>query len=175
LVSRRLRAIAVLLKKDDEAEIYFKRALALNPNDPDVAALFANILVYWGRWQESLTWINTAKRLNPLPPNLCHWYHALALYSGREYEQAIKTIREMRSLDRWSHGLLAACYAQIGRLDEARFELDVYVSERVRELKELGEVPLRSLLQFALPRADRYRNPLDRDHFLVGLRKAGLT
>jgi adenylate cyclase len=163
-----------LLRKDDESEIHFKRALAFNPNDADVAAVFANILVYWGRWREALTWIDAAKRLNPLPPNLYHWYHALALYSGREYEQAVKALKETRSLDRWSHGLLAACYAQMGRLDKARSESDAFVSERQLELKERGEAPPRSRLDLALARADRYRNPLDREHFLDGLRKAGL-
>ncbi|MBV9519896.1 MAG: adenylate/guanylate cyclase domain-containing protein [Hyphomicrobiales bacterium] len=164
-----------LLRRDDEAEIHFQRALALNPNDADVAAVFANILVYWGRWQEALTWIGTAKRLNPLPPNLYHWYHALALYSGRQYEQAIKALREMRSPDRWSHGLLAACYAQTGLLAEARSELGAFISERERELKERGEALPPGRLHLALSRADRYRNPLDREHFLDGLRKAGLT
>ena len=124
-----------LLRRDDEAEIHFNRALALNPNDADVVAVFANILVYWGRWREALTWIDTAKRLNPLPPNLYHWYHALALYSGREYEQAVKVLKQMRSSDRWSHCLLAACYAQTDRLDKARSELEVFVSEREHELK----------------------------------------
>jgi adenylate cyclase len=163
-----------LLRRDDEAEIHFKRALALNPNDADVAAVFANILVYWGRWREALTWIDRAKRLNPLPPNLYHWYHALALYSGHDYEQAVKVLKQMRSPDRWSHCLLAACYAQIGRLDEARSELEMFISERERELKERGETPPRNRLELALSRAERYRNPSDREHFLDGLRKAGL-
>ena len=151
------------------------KAIALNPNDADVIAVFANILVYWGRWREALTWISMAKRLNPFPPNLYHWYHALALYSGHEYEQAIKVLKEMRPLDRWSHGLLAACYAQTGRLDEARSELETFVSEREHELKERGQALPRRRLELALSRADRYRNPLDREHFLDGLRKAGLT
>src|SRR5262245_48404503 len=163
-----------LLRRDDEAEIHLNRALMYNPNDADVAAVFANILVYWSRWREALTWIDTAKRLNPIPPNLYHWYHALALYSGREYEQAVKTLKEIRSLDRWSHGLLAACYAQINRLDEARSELKAFVTEREREFKERGETPPRRPLDLVLSRADRYRNPLDREHFLGGLRKAGL-
>ena len=164
-----------LLRRDDEAEIHFKRAFALNPNDADVAAVFANILVYWGRWREALTWIDTAKRLNPLPPNLYHWYHALALYSGRGYEEAVRVLKQMRSPDRWSHCLLAACYAQTGRFDEARSELDVFVSEREYELKERGETPPPNRLELALSRADRYRSPSDREHFLDGLRKAGLT
>ncbi|MCC8963216.1 winged helix-turn-helix domain-containing protein [Bradyrhizobium sp. Pear76] len=164
-----------LLKDDAKAEIHFGRALALNPNDADVAAVFANILVYWGRWREALMWIGTAKRLNPFPPNLYHWYHALALYSGREYEQAVKAVLEARSFDRWSHGLLAACYAQMGRLGEAQAEADMFVSQRCRELTANGEAVPAKTLQLARVRAERYRDPTDRDHFLDGLRKAGLT
>src|ERR1700730_8850865 len=69
----------------------------------------------------------------------------------------------------------SACYAQTGRLVEARSELDVFIGERERELNERGEAPPRTRLDLALSRADRYRNPLDREHFLYGLRKAGLT
>jgi TolB-like protein len=164
-----------LRKEDDKAEIHFDRALALNPNDADVAAVFANILVYWGRWREALTWIGAAKQLNPFPPNLYHWYHALALYSGHEYEQAVRALMEARSLDRWSHGLLAACYAQMGRLGEARSEAEVFVREHCREMNANGEVPPASTLDLARARAERYKNPVDREHFLDGLRKAGLT
>jgi len=131
--------------------------------------------VYWERWREALTWIGAAKRLNPFPPNLYHWYHALALYSGHEYEQAVKALMEARSLDRWSHGLLAACYAQMGRLGEARFEAEAFVRERYREMNANGAVPPTNTLDLVRARAERYRNPVDREHFLDGLRKAGLT
>jgi TolB-like protein/Flp pilus assembly protein TadD len=164
-----------LRNEDDKAEIHFGRALALNPNDADVAAVFANILVYWGRWREALTWIGAAKRLNPFPPNLYHWYHALALYSGREYEHAVKALMEARSLDRWSHGLLAACYAQMGRPGEARSEAETFVRQRARELNENGDGVPANTLDLVQARAGRYRDPADREHFLDGLRKAGLT
>lgn len=164
-----------LRDEDAKAEIHFSRALALNPNDADVAAVFANILVYWGRWREALTWIGTAKRLNPFPPNLYHWYHALALYSGHEYEQAVKALMEARSVDRWSHGLLAACYAQMGRLGEARSEAEAFVRERSRELNENGDALPANTLDLVQARAGRYRDCADREHFLDGLRKAGLT
>lgn len=164
-----------LLHEDDKAEIQFNRALTLNPNDADVAAVFANILVYWGRWREALAWIGAAKRLNPFPPNLYHWYHALALYSGHEYEQAIKALLEARAFDRWSYGLLAACHAQIGRLDRARSEAETFVSERRRELAANGQAAPPNTLDLAQVRAERYRNLADREHFLDGLRKAGLT
>ncbi|QOZ55529.1 hypothetical protein XH90_32260 [Bradyrhizobium sp. CCBAU 53338] len=164
-----------LRREDDRAEFHFGRAIALNPNDADVAAVLANILVYWGRWREALTWIGVAKRLNPFPPNLYNWYHALALYSGREYEQAVKALMETRSLDRWSHGLLAACYAQMGRLGEARSEAERFVRERHREINANGTIFPANTLDLARARAGRYRASVDRDHFLDGLRKAGLS
>lgn len=163
-----------LRREDDRADFHFRRAIALNPNDADVAAVLANILVYWGRWQEALTWIGLAKRLNPFPPNLYNWYHALALYSGREYEQAVNVLKEARSLDRMSHGLLAACYAQMGRLGEARSEAEEFIRQRYLELNACKAILPANARDLVRKRAERYRNSADRDHFLDGLRKAGL-
>ena len=163
-----------LAGQDEEAQIHFRRALALNPNDADIAAVFANILVYWARVDEALEWIAVAKRLNPFCPSQYHWYQALAFYSAREYEQAVTAIKEIRSLDRWYRGLLAACYGQMGRISDARTEAELFVKARQRELEERGEPLPRATLDLALVRADRYRNPSDREHFLDGLRKAGL-
>ncbi|MBN9491608.1 MAG: winged helix-turn-helix domain-containing protein [Alphaproteobacteria bacterium] len=169
-----LAQVFFLRNEDSRAETSFNRALALNPNDADVAAVFANIQVYWGRWREALEWIGTAKRLNPFSPNLYHWYHALALYSGRQYRDAIETLKKAHPLHGWSYGLIAACYAQIGMRDEARAELNRFVEERHRELRESGEPIPADPLDLARIRAERYRNPRDRKHFLDGLRKAGL-
>ena len=163
-----------LRREDDRSEAHFERALALNPNDADVAAVFANILVYWGRWREALVWIETAKRLNPFPPNLYHWYHALALYAGHRHRDAIEALKQTRSLHCWSYGLLAACYAQIGMRAEARGELSRFIKERHLELRQNGDAIPADDLGLAEVRADRYRRAGDRKHFLEGLRKAGL-
>ena len=111
---------------------------------------------------------------SPFPPNLYHWYHALALYSARRYEDSIGVLKEARALDRWAHALLAACYAQTDRLSEARSEAQAFVRERCRELNESGEALPANALELVRARADRYRNSNDREHFLDGLRKAGL-
>jgi TolB-like protein/Flp pilus assembly protein TadD len=169
-----LAQVLFLRNEDSRAEASFNRALALNPNDADVAAVFANILVYWGRWQEALERIGMAKRLNPFSPNLYHWYHALALYSGRRYRDAIEALKQAHPLHGWSHGLIAACYARIGMRDEARTELNRFVEERHRELRESGEPIPADPLDLARVRAERYRESRDRKHFLDGLRKAGL-
>jgi TolB-like protein/Tfp pilus assembly protein PilF len=169
-----LAQVLFLRNEDRRAEASFERALTLNPNDADIAAAFANILVYWGRWREALELIGTAKRLNPFPPNLYHWYHALALHSGRRYREAIEALTEARPLHGWSHGLMAACHARTGMRDEARSELARFVAERHRALRETGQPLPANPLDLARVRAERYRLPRDRKHFLDGLRKAGL-
>ena len=165
--------VLFLRRQDEESENHFQRAMLLNPNDPDIAAFRADVLVYLGRWEEALEWINKAKRLNPFHPEYYDWYRALVLYSAHQYEQAVKAIKEMMNLDRWHHAYLAACLGQLGRLEEAREEATMFINIREKELVERGEpVPARAL-DLALERADRYRNQDDRDHFLDGLRKAG--
>jgi adenylate cyclase len=122
-----------LLRKDDEAEIHFKRALALNPKRRRRRRCFRQYSRLLGTVARGA---HVARR-----------------------GQAVSALKEMRPLDRWSHGLLAACYAQTGRHDEARSESEAFISERQRELKERGEAPPRSRLDLGLARAERYRDP----------------
>jgi TolB-like protein/Tfp pilus assembly protein PilF len=165
--------VLFLRRQDEESENHFQRAMILNPNDPDIAAFRADVLVYLGRWEEALEWINKAGRLNPFHPEYYDWYRALVLYSAHQYEQAAKAIKEMMNLDRWHHAYLAACLGQLGRFEEARKEATMFINIREKELKERGEPVPAGALDLALERADRYRNQADRDHFLDGLRKAG--
>ena len=58
-----------------------------------------------------------------------------------------------------THRFLAACYAQMGRLDEAR--------EAFNRLRELTPTPM--------PSAEHWRNPEQREIFLSGLRLAADT
>jgi adenylate cyclase len=165
--------VLFLRKQDEESENHFQRAMMLNPNDPDIAAFRADVLVYLGRWKEALELINTARRLNPFYPEYYDWYRALVLYSAHQYEQAVKAIKEIMNLDRWHHAYLAACLGQLGRFEEAQQEATMFINIREKELKERGESVPASALDLALERADRYRNQDDREHFLDGLRKAG--
>ena len=163
-----------LRRRDEESEIHLQRALTLNPNDANAAAYFGCILVYFGRLDEGLDWITKAKRLNPFPPPNYHWYHGLALYLAREFEQAIQTIKQIRALDRWHHGLLAMCYAQLGRMDQAGAEIALFIEAPEREARADDDPPAADILELVHERVNRYRIEADREHFFDGLRKAGL-
>ncbi len=160
--------------QDDETEIHFRRAISLNPNDADGIAFMANTLVYLGRWEEGLDYIAKAMRINPYPPVYYHWYHGLGLYSAREYGQAVAAIKQIRLLDRWHHALLAMCYAQLDKPDEAAAEIARFAEARRAEIAERGVSGQISDLDLVSERVSKYRVKADRDHFLEGLRKAGL-
>lgn len=161
-------------KQDAEAEIEFQRAITLNPNDADAIAFKANVLVYFGRWEEALELIGKAMRLNPIPPSWYYWFQGLALHSGRDYEAAMRVIRKIHPQLRPGHAYLAACLAHLNRMDEARTELDAFVGAGRRNSADADEYARYTPQELALERASRYRRTSDAKHFLEGLRKAGL-
>ena len=177
LVLRTILAPVTLfeLGQDDEAETQCRRAVALNPNDADANAILGNNLVYYGQLDEGREWILKAMRLNPYPPSWYHWYRALLEYSSRQYEEAAKCVNRIRPHDRWHRALLAACYAQMGRAEDARVEITAFVEARRAELEARGEPMPEDTIELATFRANRYRRQADHDHFLEGLRLAGLT
>jgi adenylate cyclase len=152
-------------KQLTEALQHYQLALSLNANDADAAAHMANLLIDLGRFDEALEWLKRAVRLNPLHPA---WYlYAIgeANYGAKRYEQALEPLRS--AAHRYPNFItprrhLAATYAQLGRLDEARAEMEV----------ALGRDPSLSISFYR--KRIHYTNPDDLEHYLDGLRKAGL-
>jgi adenylate cyclase len=142
-----------------------QQAMALNPNDADGAAHMGNLLVLSGQFLEALDWMQKAIRLNPLHPAWYLYAVGEAHYGARQYEQALAPLQE--AVNRFPTFItprrhLAATYAQMGRLDEARVQI-----AKIRELDPSINVNLyRGTLL--------YENPDDLEHYLDGLRKAGL-
>jgi tetratricopeptide (TPR) repeat protein len=101
-------------------------------------------------------------RLNPHYPDWYDWVLGMAYYSARRYEETIAAFKRMVSLNPESLRYLAASYAQLGREAEARA-----VTAEILE-----EDPEFSSAYWADKRG--YKNQADRDHYLDGLRKAGL-
>jgi adenylate cyclase len=153
---------AYLLRGEhDLALSHFERTSALNPNDANATAHRGYALAIVGRAEEGSEVIRHAMRLNPFHPD---WYWdnlAIAQYTAHHYEEALDSIR--RSGGRatfFSLARMASCYAQLGRLDEAR--------EKAAEVLRLK--PNFHLLSLTL----NHKNPGDAEHWLEGMRKAGL-
>jgi TolB-like protein len=110
-----------------EADAEFAKAIELDPNEADTWATLSDIACLGGRIEESLEHIRKAFRLNPFPPG---WYYLVlgaTQYSARDYEAAVETLKREETYRTSSRRFLAASLAQLGRLDEARTEAELFL------------------------------------------------
>jgi TolB-like protein len=145
-----------------ESDAAFATALKLEPNHADAWAELCDLTVLAGRAAEGLEQIGRAFRLNPHPPV---WYYLLrgqAQYALRQYEAAINTLRHEATYRTGSRRFLAASLAQIGQLEQARREAELY----------LAVVPHFTISGWVATMP--FRDDAVRDHFVDGYRKAGL-
>jgi tetratricopeptide (TPR) repeat protein len=149
----------------DGALAAFDRMIALDPNHAQGHASTGLALVYAGRAAEALGCFAKAMRLDPHYPGVVLHFEAQAHFSLGNDEAAAQLLRERIARDPptdSSRLLLAACYGQLGRTDDARA---VWA-----ELLEVN--PGFSLAQRA--RVLPYKNPRDMERIIDGLAKAGL-
>ncbi len=143
----------------DLAVSHMERSAALNPNDANGIAQKGSILGVVGRAEEGIVLIREAMRLNPFHPD---WYWsamAIAAYAAGRYEEALEANRR-RPPQYWEFARVAACLAQLGRIDEAR-----RCAADVLRLKPDFHLAAERL---------SYKNPADAEHVHEGMRKAGL-
>lgn len=117
--------ILLYLNRHDEALAATRRALEIDPNYADSQAQFAFILNYMGRPAEGLKEMQRAIRLNPLHDfnylwvlGQSHFYLAAYRKAATAFEEIIKRNPETIA----GHLMLAATYAQLGRIEDAQWE-----------------------------------------------------
>ncbi|MGJ7037205.1 TolB-like protein/cytochrome c-type biogenesis protein CcmH/NrfG [Shinella sp. BE166] len=145
-----------------EADAEFAKAIALDPNEADTFAALSDIAVLAGRVGEGFEHIRKAFRLNPFPAS---WYYLTlgqALYAAGDYEAAVETLRRDETYRTSSRRFLAASLAQLGRLDEARAEAELFL---------VGN-PGFTTRHWAA--TEPFRDAATLAHFVDGYRKAGL-
>ncbi|MGO6943781.1 winged helix-turn-helix domain-containing tetratricopeptide repeat protein [Rhizobium johnstonii] len=145
-----------------EADAEFAKAIELDANEADTFAALSDIVVLAGRVGEGLEHIAKAFRLNPFPAS---WYYLTlgqAQYAAGQYEAAVKTLRRDETYRTSSRRFLAASLAQLGRLDEARAEAELFLVAN----------PHFSTRHWAA--TEPFRDARTLEHFVDGYRKAGL-
>ena len=80
------------------AEAEFKRSLDLNPNSSYALAYYANFLAALGRFDESLSIADKARRLDPQSPDAIRNY-ALFLYYKRDYARAEQELLKLAAIE----------------------------------------------------------------------------
>jgi TolB-like protein/DNA-binding winged helix-turn-helix (wHTH) protein/tetratricopeptide (TPR) repeat protein len=145
-----------------------------NPGEPWAYKEIGLSTLYLGKPEQALDWFAKAERIGPRDPARWTWLdsrgHALILL-GRD-EEAVRAL--IAALDAnpgnvSSHAFLAAAYARLGRAEEARAALAVYVEKhpgtRISTFRTRSPVPL----ELTDPKYQQLRGRVNE-----GLRKAGM-
>ena len=146
-----------------------ERAIALAPNVACNKAILAQTMLFAGSFEEAVTLVKSAIRLNPHYPSWYLQFLAMAYTMTGEHEKAIASYKELLNLRRNTRGNiitpllgLAANCIILSREDEAR----AYA-------KEILEVdPNYSLERFQ--KVNLFKDPSHLKPFLEALRKAGM-
>jgi len=139
-----------------------RKAVAIDPNEADAWAALSDVAVLAGWIDEGLEHIRKAFRLNPYPAS---WYYSTlgqAQYASRDYVAAVETLRSDETYRTSSRRFLAASLAQLGHLDEARAEVELFL---------VGN-PHFTTSHWAA--TEPFRDTAMLRHFVEGFRKAGL-
>jgi TolB-like protein/Flp pilus assembly protein TadD len=145
-----------------EAESEFATALKLNPNSADSWALLSELLVLQGHASQAISAIEKALRLDPHPPGWYHWFLGQAQYLDRQFENAVRTLRNESTYRSQSRRTLAASLAQLGRHEEAHREADLFMASH----------PHFTIKHWT--RAVPFESKAACEFFVDGYRKAGL-
>jgi len=157
----------------EEAELELDRVLTLKPGDADVLAEAGNGFKAVGRLEVGIALLEEATRLNPLFPDSYQRWLGQAYYRAGRYQDAANTLRAVR-VDGWGYGWLAASFARVGELEQARDALNKFVMQRQKELESSG-VEANTTLDLLGNYKDNFRHEVDWQHLRDGLRIAGLT
>lgn len=142
-----------------------QRGIEVAPSNADGRANLAFSLVNWGRHEEGLEAINSAKKFNPRFTQVYLYVEALALFHLQRFEDAIPllqtAIERNPAFDRLQL-LLAATLAHAGELEEAEWALQEALF--VRPDLSLAEERSNSILS----------RDEDIERYIEGLKMAGL-
>ena len=145
-----------------EADAALETARKLNADSWRMLSDLSDLSVLSGRPIEAIELLRKALRLNPHPTNWYYWALGQAQYAALRYESAVETLRREETYRTGSRRILAASLAQLGRVDEARREAELFMVSN----------PHFTISFWAT--VQPFRDDATLAHFVDGYRKAGL-
>jgi tetratricopeptide (TPR) repeat protein len=162
-----LAGVHTLRGRFEDALAALELSLRLNPNFALAQGRYGLVLAYVGRWQEGSAAARRALRLSPRDP-FTAIFNGIAAYAelvGRNYDEAIRLARAAirdRAEFVGAHRVLTVASAMAGDLEGARAALAT--------LRRAQPTLSLAFMAENLP----MRDPAEREHYLEGLRRAGL-
>jgi TolB-like protein/Tfp pilus assembly protein PilF len=157
-------AQALYFKKEfTEFRVAADRAISLNPMDGATAAFMGMLIAYSGDWERGCALSDKGCQLNPNHPGwYCYpaWHDS---YRKKDYRKALDLAFQLNAPQNYyTHAVLAMCYAQLGRMEEAR--------KALRDMLALKP----NYAEVARELHGRWIQPDLVEKLMDGLRKAGL-
>ena len=157
-------AQALYFKKEfTEFRVAADRAISLNPMDGATAAFMGMLIAYSGDWERGCALSDKGCQLNPNHPGwYCYpaWHDS---YRKKDYRKALDLAFQLNAPQNYyTHAVLAMCYAQLGRMEEAR--------KALRDMLALKP----NYAEVARELHGRWIQPDLVEQLMDGLRKAGL-
>jgi TolB-like protein/Flp pilus assembly protein TadD len=154
--------VYTIAKQHDLAGLHHDRALELNPADVRVTVPRATWLTYTGRADEALRSLDSDLLREPFPAGAFWFVYGATMFEARRYEEAVQALSRLTTFCHWDYYYLAASYAHLGQMERAR---------------AIGAEIIRARPNFALGQVgltEPFKDPVDLDHLLDGLRRTGL-
>ena len=142
-----------------------RRAVETNPGNAQFRSMLAFSMTYAGHSTEALSALDEAMHLNPFYPELFHVFYGRALFNLHRYDEAMPRLERIRTSQPYHANALAhtaACYAALGRMDDA--QATVAEVERASSGYTLSHA--RAFVAYAIPE--------EKEHFIQNLALAGL-
>jgi TolB-like protein/class 3 adenylate cyclase/Flp pilus assembly protein TadD len=150
----------------DEAMDHAERAFTLSPNNGSVHITMGVALIYAGRPDDAIIFLEKAMRINPGYSAMWLWWLGVAQFCNEQMEVAATTSERARkrnpNLAPWFQII---AYEHLGRKKEAQETLTEYL--KLRGWKEAGTIA-------ETMRWYQFQDQRDRELLVDGLRKAGL-
>jgi adenylate cyclase len=159
-----LAGLYLVDRRYEEAIESAAKAVALDPNNADSYVMQSYVLTKAGSHEEALKAINTAFRLNPKPPPHYYLYQSEVRFNLRQYADVVESIKMTGNTftEEWLSGWLAPSYAYLGRIEEARKEI-----QKLRTLRPQANLSW-------IEQTNILKLEEDTKHAVEGFRRAGL-
>jgi TolB-like protein/Tfp pilus assembly protein PilF len=163
-----LASVYMFTRRFDDSIAEFELALRLNPNFSPARGLYGVALAYRGRWEDGDRAAREALRFSPRDPFAAIYCGVVAYcqYVGQHYDEAIRLSREairQRGDFVGAHRVLTAAAGMADQCDVAKAAL--------RELRRVQPNISLTWLANQMP----FEHAAEREHYIEGFRRAGLT